>query len=91
MSYFEFGNTKGLVELPYAPEKGVISLDYLHNPVLRQDYLQKWYESVKLGKKLILPYHYISNTDYPVDKIEEWIKVNIQLVDESSKIVDTNK
>lgn len=52
LSYFAFGNTKGLVELPYAPEKGVISLDYLHNPVLRQDYLQKWYESVKLGNKL---------------------------------------
>ena len=29
LSYFAFGNTKGLVELPYAPEKGVISLEYL--------------------------------------------------------------
>lgn len=91
LSYFAFGNTKGLVELPYAPEKGVISLEYLQNPQLRSDYLNKWYDSVSIGKKLILPYHYISNTDYSVDKIEEWIKINIQLIDESSKIVDADK
>lgn len=91
LSYLAFANTKGLVELPYAPEKGVISLDYLQNPQLRSEYLQKWYDSVSMGKKLILPYHYISNTDYPVDKIEEWIKMNIQLIDESSKIVGTDK
>lgn len=91
LSYLAFGNTKGLVELPYAPEKGVISLEYLQNPRLRSEYLQKWYDSVSMGKKLILPYHYISNTDYPVDKIEEWIKMNIQLIDESSKIVGIDK
>jgi len=91
LSYFAFGNTKGLVELPYAPEKGVISLEYLQNPQLRSDYIYKWYNSVNYGKKLILPYHYISNTDYSVDKIEDWIKMNIQLIDESSKIVDEDK
>lgn len=91
LSYVAFGNTKGLVELPYAPEKGVISLEYLQNPQKRMEYILKWYDSVGMGKKLILPYHYISNTDYPVDKIEEWIKMNIQLIDESSKIVEEDK
>ena len=38
-----------------------------------------------------MPYHYISNTDYSVDKVEDWIKINIQLIDESSKIVESGK
>ncbi|MBQ3512241.1 MAG: serine/threonine protein kinase [Lachnospiraceae bacterium] len=91
LSYVAFGNTKGLVELPYAPEVGVISLEYLQNPKMREQYISKWYNSVRMGKKLILPYHYISNTDYPVDKIEDWIKMNIQLIDESSKVVEQDK
>lgn len=91
LSYLAFASTKGLVELPYAPEKGVISLEYLQNPLKRQLYIKKWYDEVSNGKKLILPYHYISNTDYPVDKIEEWIKMNIQLIDESSKVVHAGK
>lgn len=91
LSYLAFASTKGLVEMPYAPEKGVISLSYLQNPVLREEYIDKWYNAVSAGKKLILPYHYISNTDYSVEKIAEWIKMNIQLIDESSKVVDTNK
>ena len=40
-----------------------------------------------MGRKVILPYHYISNTDYPVDKVDDWIRMNIQLIDESSKVV----
>jgi serine/threonine-protein kinase len=91
LSYIAFGGTKGLVELPYAPEKGVISLEYLQNPQERKNYIMKWYNSVSMGEKLILPYHYISNTDYAVDKIEDWIKMNIQLIDESTKIVDHEK
>lgn len=91
LSYIAFGGTKGLVELPYAPEKGVISLEYLQNPQKRKNYIAKWYDSVSMGDKLILPYHYISNTDYAVDKIEDWIKMNIQLIDESIKIVDNEK
>ena len=73
LSYVAFANTKGLVELPYAPEKGVISLEYLNNPQRRKEYIDKWYDTVSIGKKLILPYHYISNTDYPVEKIDDWI------------------
>ena len=91
LSYFAFASTKGLKELPYAPETGVISLDYLNNPLLRKDYINKWYETVSIGNKLILPYHYISNTDYSVDKIEEWIKINIKLIEESSSIVEYGK
>lgn len=76
---------------PYAPEKGIISLEFLQNPMLRKMYIEKWYNTVSMGKKLILPYHYISNTDYSVDKVEDWIKMNIQLIDESSKIVESGK
>lgn len=91
LSYLAFANTKGLVELPYAPEKGVISLSYLQNPIQRTEYLHTWYTAVSMGEKIILPYHYISNTDYSVDKIEDWIKINIQLIDESSKMVNSNQ
>lgn len=91
LSYVAFGNTKGLLELPYAPEKGVISLEYLQNPQRRKEYIEKWYETVSMGKKLILPYHYISNTDYSVEKVDDWIRMNIQLIDESSKIVESGK
>lgn len=91
LSYLVFANTKGLLDLPYAPDKGVISLEYLSNPMNRQDYIKKWYDTVSIGNKLILPYHYISNTDYQIDKIEDWIRMNVQLIDESSKVVDKNK
>lgn len=91
LSYFAFGATKGLTALPYAPKEGVISLDYLNNPWFRQHYLTKWYDTVCMGNKLILPYHYISNTDYSVEKIEDWIKINVQLIEESAKLVEPNK
>lgn len=91
LSYVAFGNTKGLVELPYAPEKGVISLEYLHNPQKRKEYIDKWYATVSIGKKLILPYHYISNTDYSVEKVDDWIRINVQLIDESSQVVEKGK
>lgn len=91
LSYVAFGNTKGLVELPYAPEKGVISLEYLHNPQKRKEYIDKWYATVSIGKKLILPYHYISNTDYSVEKVDDWIRMNVQLIDESSQVVEKGK
>lgn len=91
LSYVAFGNTKGLVELPYAPEKGVISLEYLYNPQKRKEYIDKWYATVSMGRKLILPYHYISNTDYPVEKVDDWIRMNIQLIDESSQVVEEGK
>ena len=77
--------------MPYAPEKGVISLEYLHNPQKRKEYIDKWYATVSIGQKLILPYHYISNTDYPVEKVDDWIRMNIQLIDESSQVVEEGK
>ena len=91
LSYIVFGNTKGLLNLPYAPKKGAITLEYLYNPQQRKHYIEKWYNTVSIGKRLILPYHYISNTDYPVDKIEDWIKINIQLIDESTIVVADGK
>lgn len=91
LSYIAFANTKGLVDLPYAPEKGVISLEYLQNPQKRKEYIDKWYETVSIGHKLILPYHYISNTDYSVEKIDDWIRMNIQLINESVEVVEKGK
>ncbi|MCM1135556.1 MAG: serine/threonine protein kinase [Clostridium sp.] len=91
LSYVAFANTKGLVDLPYSPDKGVISLEYLHNPQKRKEYIDTWYSTVSMGYKLVLPYHYISNTDYPVEKIDDWIKINIQLIDESLQVVDERK
>lgn len=91
LSYVAFANTKGLVDLPYSPDKGVISLEYLHNPQKRKEYIDTWYSTVSMGYKLVLPYHYISNTDYPVEKIDDWIKINIQLIDESLQVVDEGK
>lgn len=91
LSYVAFANTKGLVDLPYSPDKGVISLEYLHNPQKRKEYIDTWYSTVSMGQKLVLPYHYISNTDYPVEKIDDWIKINIQLIDESLQVVDEEK
>ena len=44
-----------------------------------------------MGKQLILPYHYISNTEYPVDQVENWIKINVQLISESGKLVSDDK
>lgn len=91
LSYIAFANTKGLVDLPYSPDKGVISLEYLYNPHKRKEYIATWYSTVSMGQKLVLPYHYISNTDYSVDKIDDWIKINIQLIDESIQVVDEGK
>lgn len=90
LSYIAFASKKGLMELQYAPKKGVISLDYLKNPINRHNYLKNWYSEVKAGHKLILPYHYISNTDYSVDNIDEWIKINIKLIEDSSKLISNN-
>lgn len=91
LSYMAFANVKGLMELPYAPDKGVISLDYLQNPQKRKEYIDAWYSEVSMGHKLILPYHYISNTDYSVEKVDDWIKINIQLIDESLQVVEDGK
>ena len=91
LSYYAFSSTAGLVELPYAPKRGVISLDFLQNPSFRAEYLKRWYNTVSMGKQLILPYHYISNTEYPVDQVENWIKINVQLISESGKLVSDDK
>ena len=91
LSYLAFGGTKGLTELPYAPDKGVISLEHLKDETYRKNYINKWYNHVNEAEKLILPYHYISNTDYSVDKVDDWIKINVQIIDECSKVVDKSK
>lgn len=88
LSYPTFRNTKGLMALPYAPKKGVVSLEYLKNPRKRKEYIDAWYAFVSMGQKLILPYHYISNTDYPVEQVDDWIRINMQLVEESSRAAE---
>ena len=91
LSYFAFANTKGLRELPYAPDNGIISLDILQNHKYRENYINIWYQAVNNMPRIILPYHFISNTDYPVDKIEDWIKINVQLINESILKLSGNK
>ncbi len=91
LSYAAFRNTKGLVDLPYAPKQGVISLEYLKDPEKRKKYIDAWYAFVSIGQKLILPYHYISNTDYSVEQVDDWIRVNMQLTKESAGAVAEGK
>lgn len=91
LSYATFANVNGLLELPYKPEEGVITLDYLKDVKKREAYIKNWYEYVKMHDKIILPYHYISNTDYSIEKVEDWIKINIQLANESLQIVESSK
>lgn len=91
LSYATFANVNGLLELPYKPEEGVITLDYLKDFKKREDYIKNWYSYVKMHNKIILPYHYISNTDYSIENVDEWIKINIQLANEALQIVETTK
>ena len=91
LSYTTFSNVKGLKELEYAPKEGVITLDYLLDTKTREEYINNWYKEMKDFNKIIMPYHYISNTDYSIDKLEEWIKINVQLINESSRIVEKAK
>lgn len=82
-SYTTFSKITGLVNLSYSPKTGVMDLNYLMQKNNRQEYIKNWYNEISDFNKIILPYHYISNTNYKADKIEEWIKVNIQLINES--------
>ena len=91
LSYFAFANTKGLVDLEYAPNEGVISLEKLQNPIYRAKYIELWRQATANATKLILPYHYISNTDYSIDRIDEWIKINVQLISESVGAINANQ
>lgn len=87
-SYATFAKYTGLVNLSYSPKTGVIDLDYLINKNNRQEYIKNWYNEVSEFNKVILPYHYISNTNYKADKIEEWIKANVQLINESIDYIE---
>lgn len=91
LSYSTFANVKGLMDLPYKPLEGVITLDYLKDINKRKKYIYEWYELVKIHDKIILPYQYISNTDYSIEKVDEWIKINVQLANEALSIVDKSK
>lgn len=88
LSYATFANVNGLMDLPYKPAEGVITLDYLKDINNRNKYVSEWYDLVKIHDKIILPYHYISNTDYSIEKIDEWIRINIQIANEAINIVD---
>lgn len=87
-SYATFSKVTGLVNLSYSPKTGVMDLDYLMQKNNREEYVKNWYNEILEFNKVILPYHYISNTNYKTDKIEEWIKVNIQLINESIDYIE---
>lgn len=91
LSYATFANVKGLKDLTYAPEDGIVTLEYLLDTKKREEYINNWYKEMIEFESIIMPYHYISNTDYSIDKLEEWIRINIQLINEASKIVEKTK
>ena len=90
-SYATFSNVTGLVNLSYSPKTGVMDLDYLKQKNNREEYIKNWYSEICEFNKVILPYHYISNTNYKADKIEEWIKINVQLINESLDYIESKE
>ena len=62
-SYATFSNVTGLVNLAYSPKTGVMDLDYLIQKNNREEYIRNWYNEISEFNKVILPYHYISNTN----------------------------
>lgn len=88
LSYATFSKYTGLTNLSYSPKTGVIDLEYLKQKINREEYIKNWYNEISEFNKVILPYHYISNTNYKTEKIEEWIKVNIQLINESIDYIE---
>lgn len=86
-SYATFSNVAGLLNLDYCPKTGIMDLEYLKQKINREQYLNSWYKEISNFKKVILPYHYISNTNYKADKIEEWIKINVQLINEGIELI----
>lgn len=90
-SYATFSKVTGLLNLAYCPKTGIMDLEYLKQKVNREHYLENWYEEINDFKKIILPYHYISNTNYKADKIEEWIKINVQLINESIELINNKE
>jgi len=90
-SYATFSKINGLLKLSYCPKIGIMDLDYLNKKLNRENYIQNWYKEINMFKKIILPYHYISNTNYKADKIEDWIKVNVQLINESLEFLEKGK
>lgn len=88
-SYATFSKVNGLLKLAYCPKIGLIDLDYLNDKAKRQEYINNWYKEIYDFKKIILPYHYISNTNYKANKIEDWIKVNVQLINESIEKIES--
>lgn len=91
LSYSKFMDTKGLVELPYAPSEGVISLQYLEDPANRINYIDNWYNHIENYNKVILPYHYASNSTYKQEDVDEWLRSNIQLIEEANVYLDEKK
>ena len=93
LEYYNLLNTNK--ELQNLPSK----LSWTHFSILidlkdinkRKKYIYEWYELVKIHDKIILPYQYISNTDYSIEKVDEWIKINVQLANEALSIVDKSK
>ena len=90
-SYATFSNVTGLVNLSYSPKTGVMDLDYLKQKNNREEYIKNWSSEICEFNKVILPYHYISNTNYKADKIEEWIKINVQLINESLDYIESKE
>lgn len=87
LSYDIFNNVGGLKSLKYAPTEGIITLDNLRDISFRTKYISDWYDEMKNFEEIILPYQYISNSNYTKDCLEGWVQSGIQLINEACNFI----
>lgn len=85
--YDTFEKVTGLTKLKYAPKEGIITLDNLRDISFRKKYLSEWYEEVHTFNEVILPYQYISNSNYTKDNLELWVQSGVQLINEANELL----
>lgn len=87
LSYDTYEKVGGLTKLKYAPSSGIITLSNLQDMAFRREYLSNWLEEIKDFNEVILPYQYISNSNYNKESLEKWIQADIQLINESNELL----
>lgn len=87
LSYDTFEKVAGLTKLKYAPANGIITLDNLKDMAFRKKYLSDWYDEINGFNEIILPYQYISNSNYTKENLEDWVQSGVQLINEASELL----
>lgn len=88
LPYSSFAQTKGLVELPYVPDKNnVLTPSDLKTLQAQQSYAQKCLDwQVRWDcKTLVAPYHFSRDIN------QEWIDIDIKLIEESVAYIKNKK